>query len=302
MSAAVPGTVRHSRFAGSWYPGDAQDLKRTVEDYIARVDQPLLPDRPLGLISPHAGYVYSGQTAAYAYRQLEGRSVSTVVILAPSHRAWFDPPAVSMEAAYETPLGRVPIDRDWVEALSARIPLQPIRGDREHALEIQLPFLQVMLGSFRLVPLLVSADDPDKARQLAHALSETASQAPGAGRDLLLVASSDMHHIPDYDEVLRRDEPVVDAVAAYDLPALTRLLMDRHCSVCGRIPILVVLEACKLLGADFVRVLHHTTSGDVTGERRAGEYTVGYMAAAVFQRTSPSLPPGQPDAADAGPA
>jgi MEMO1 family protein len=295
MTAVVPGSVRRSLYAGSWYPGTEQALRRTVADYLARVDQPPVPGRLLGLISPHAGYVYSGQTAAYAYRQLEGRPVSTVVVLAPSHRTWFDTCAVSMEEAYETPLGRVPIDREWVGALADRIPLQPIRGDEEHALEIQLPFLQVMLGSFRLVPLLVSTGDPEAAWQLARALSEVASQAPSEGGGLLLVASSDMHHIPDYDEVLCRDRPVVDAVAAYDLQALTPLLMSRHCSVCGRIPILVVLHACRLLGANSVQVLHHTTSGDVTGQRRAGEYTVGYLAAAVFQRTLPSPPADRPE-------
>ena len=300
MTAASPGTVRRSVIAGSWYPGTEQALRRMVADYVARVDQPLVSGHLHGLISPHAGYVYSGQTAAYAYRQLQGRPVGTVVVLAPSHRTWFDTCAVSAEDTYETPLGRVPIDRDWVEALAGRMRLQPIRGDAEHSLEIQLPFLQIMLGSFKLVPILMSADDPELARQLARALFETAGQTPGGRGDLLLVASSDMHHIPDYDEVLRRDRPVVDAVAAYDLQALTPLLMDRHCSVCGRIPILTVLHACRLLGADAVQVLHYITSGDVTGQRRAGEYTVGYMSAAIFQRTLLSAPACQPEAKDGG--
>jgi AmmeMemoRadiSam system protein B len=290
MAAHDPCTIRPSVIAGGWYPGTEPALRRALDGYFAGVDQAPVPGRLCGLIAPHAGYAYSGQTAAHAYRQLQGRSFTTVVVLAPSHRAWFDGCAVNTEDAYETPLGRVSIDREFVEALAARTRVQPMRGDAEHAIEIQLPFLQSMLGSFRLVPILVGSDDPALPQQLARALSETAGLPPwqrgiDASTGLLLVASSDMHHIESYEEVVRRDRPVVDAVAAYDLEALTPLLTDRRCSVCGRMPILAVLHACRLLGADAVRVLHYTNSGDVTGQRRAGTYTVGYMSAAVYERT-----------------
>ena len=275
-------TIRRSVIAGSWYPGSQQGLARTVDDYLAQVGQPLISGTLLGLISPHAGYAYSGQTAAHAYHQLQGREIDTIVLIGPSHRAWVGDYAVNMEDAYETPLGLVPLDKAFLDDLEQNLPLQKIRGDAEHSLEIQLPFLQRQLDDFRLVPIMTNADDPAKARRLATALAETIRQKSREPGRVLLVASSDLHHIDNYQEVVRRDQPVVEALSAYDLDRLTTLLMAPGCSVCGRMPILTVLHAARALGADSVRVLDHTNSGDVTGQRRAGQYTVGYMAAAIY--------------------
>jgi AmmeMemoRadiSam system protein B len=261
-------------------------LAHAVDDYLARVEQPHVAGELVGLISPHAGYSYSGQTAAYAYSQLQGQKVDTIVLMGPSHRAWVGDYAVSAEDAYETPLGLVLLDRGFVDDLTGRLFVRRIDGDVEHSLEIQLPFLQRQLGEFRLVPIMMSADDPIVARQLAAALAEVARERSAAGERTILVASSDLHHIDNYDDVVRRDQPVVDAIAAYDLERLTVLLMARDCSVCGRMPILTVLHATKALGADAIQVLHHTNSGDVTGQRWPGQYTVGYMAAAVYKSSS----------------
>ncbi|MFC2046618.1 AmmeMemoRadiSam system protein B, partial [Chloroflexota bacterium] len=112
-----PKAVRRSVIAGSWYPGTEKSLTRTVDDYLSHVAPAPVSGRLLGLISPHAGYAYSGQTAAYAYRQLQSRVVDTVVILAPSHRAWMGDYAVSEENAYETPLGFVPLDQELIAVL-----------------------------------------------------------------------------------------------------------------------------------------------------------------------------------------
>jgi AmmeMemoRadiSam system protein B len=276
-------TIRPSVIAGSWYPGTAQSLARTVDGYLAAVDQPSVEGDLMGLISPHAGFAYSGQTAAYGYEQLQGRHVATVVLVGPSHRAWVDNYAVSAEDAYETPLGQVPLDSAFIAELADRVPVQRIRRDAEHSLEIQLPFLQRKLGDFGLVPILMSADEPSDARRLAAALAGIIRDRPKTDGQVLLVASSDLHHIEDYDAVVRRDGAVVEAIAAFDLERLVPLLMDPKCSVCGRMPILSVLHATRTLGADAVDVLHHTNSGDVTGRRGTGDYTVGYMAAAIYR-------------------
>jgi AmmeMemoRadiSam system protein B len=276
-------TVRRSVIAGQWYPGTRRGLARTVDDYLGRVEQQLVSGRLIGLISPHAGYTYSGQTAAYAYNQLRGRLVDTVVLMGPSHRAWVGDYAVSEADTYETPLGRVPLDQAFIADLGARLTLRRIQHDAEHSLEIQLPFLQRQLNDFRLVPIMISADTLAIAQDLAAGLAETIQQRSAGNGSVLLVASSDLHHIDNYNEVVRRDQPVVDAIAAYDLDALTPLLMAPGCSVCGRMPILAALHAAKTLGADAVQVLHHTNSGDVTGQRGAGQYTVGYMSAAIYK-------------------
>lgn len=277
-------SVRESVIAGSWYPGTESGLTRTVDEYLGRVAaEPLLPGQLIGLICPHAGYAYSGPTAAHAYHQLQGRVVDTVVLMGPSHRAWVGDYAVSAEDAYETPLGLVPLDGDFIAALATRVSLTRIRRDAEHSLEIQLPFLQRRLSNFRLVPIMMSADEPAVARRLASALVDAIREQPERLGRTLLVASSDLHHVEDYDQVVRRDRRVIDAVAAYDLETLTAALMDRHSTVCGRMPILTVFYAGQALGADKTKVLYHTNSGDVTGDRGPGQYTVGYMAAALYK-------------------
>lgn len=283
MTASRSLSTRPSVIAGTWYPGSEKSLARAVDDYFALVDQPPVAGELLGLISPHAGYIYSGQTAAYAYHQLQGRNVDTVVLIGPSHRAWVGDYAVNAEAAYETPLGRVPLDQAFIDRLAEQVSLSRFQADQEHSLEIQLPFLQRQLAEFRLVPIMMSADDPAVAQRLATALAGIIRQQAAQGKRSLLVASSDLHHIENYDQVVRRDREVVDAVAAFDLDRLTRLLLAPGCSVCGRMPILVLLHATKLLGADAVEVLYQTNSGDVTGQRRSGGYTVGYMAAAAYR-------------------
>jgi AmmeMemoRadiSam system protein B len=274
--------IRRSSIAGPWYPGTERALNSTLAGYLALVDQAPVPGKLLALISPHAGYTYSGQTAAYAYHQLAGLNVDTVVILGPSHRAWVGDYAVSSQDAYETPLGKVTLDRAFIAELNQQVSLQPVHQDAEHSLEIQLPFLQHQLGRFRLVPIMMSADRPEAARQLAAGLAQVINSRSATGQRVLIVASSDLHHIDNYDQVVQRDQPVIEAIAAYDLEALTPLLMTRDCSVCGRMPILTTLYTARELGADKVQILHQTNSGDVTGQRRPGQYTVGYMAAAIY--------------------
>jgi AmmeMemoRadiSam system protein B len=285
MASSSSQTTRRSVIAGTWYPGTEKSLAGTVDGYFTHVDQPPVAGELLGLISPHAGYAYSGQTAAYAYHQLHGQQVDTVVLIGPSHRAWVGDYAVSAEHAYETPLGRVPLDLSFIDDLAGRTPLHRLQADAEHSLEIQLPFLQRQLSAFRLVPIIMSADDPAAAQRLAAALVASIRQRAAEGHRVLLVASSDLHHIDDYDAVVLRDREVVDAVAGFDLERLTSLLMAPGCSVCGRMPILTLLHATRSLGADTVTILHQTNSGDVTGQHRAGQYTVGYMAAAVHRTT-----------------
>ncbi|MDH7484972.1 MAG: AmmeMemoRadiSam system protein B [Anaerolineae bacterium] len=271
--------VRPSAIAGSWYPGTERGLRQMLEGFFARVPEQRLQGRLLGLIAPHAGYIYSGQTAAYSYKLLEGRRYDIVVIMSPNHRAfWGADIVVSTATHYETPLGLVALDKAFIERLAERVELSGVQRDDEHSLEIQLPFLQYILGDFRLVPLMLNTDRPAVARQLGGLLAELIA-ASEAG--VLLVASTDLHHIPNYEEVVRRDRAVAEALISYDMARIEKVLTEPGCSVCGRMPVIALLEAARALGADRVQVLHQTTSGDVTGDRRPGQYTVGYLAAAV---------------------
>jgi AmmeMemoRadiSam system protein B len=270
--------VRQSIIAGSWYPGNARQLTRTVDDYLSKVEHTELGGELVGLISPHAGYAYSGQTAAYAYDQVRGKPFDVIVVVSPVHRVRVGRFAVTSAQAYETPLGQVSLDQELVGALDKLVSLNRVSYDGEHSLEIQLPFLQVALSDFALLPVMVGVSSFEAAEELGTALANVLG-----GKKAVIVASSDLHHIENYDQVVRRDQVVIDAIASLDMDRIREALSPWDCSVCGRIPIYAMLTAARQLGADRVRILHQTNSGDVTGNRTPGNYTVGYMAAAVYK-------------------
>lgn len=270
--------IRRSVIAGSWYPGTETGLRREVEGYLANVEPVDLGADPIGLISPHAGYAYSGQTAAYAYRQVEGLNYDVVAIVSPVHRMPLGRFAVTSATAYETPLGLVKLDGELVGALEEKVRINRVGRDGEHSLEIQLPFLQVALGDFCLLPVMIGESSFEAGEELGVALADVLRD-----KKALVVASTDMHHIENYDEVVRRDKVVVEAIASFDMARIKEALSPWDCSVCGRVPVYAMLTATRALGANEVKILHHTNSGDVTGIRTPGQYTVGYLAAAVYR-------------------
>jgi AmmeMemoRadiSam system protein B len=286
MDKIDPKDVRHSVVAGSWYPGTERQLRKTVQGYLDNVEKEELEGELMGLISPHAGYIYSGQVAAYAYKQLDGTSLrqtqdttyDAVVVISPVHRMPLGRFAITSAAAYETPLGLVKLDGELVSALEEKVRINRVGHDSEHSLEIQLPFLQVALGDFRLLPVMIGESSFEVGEELGTALVEVLRD-----KKALIVASTDLHHIENYDEVVRRDKVVVDAIASFDMERIKEVLSPWDCSVCGRIPVYAMLTAARALGANKVRILHHTNSGDVTGIRAPGQYTVGYLAAAVYR-------------------
>jgi MEMO1 family protein len=271
--------IRPSIIAGQWYPGNTRELTRTIERFFAQVDSTELEGTIVALISPHAGYAYSGQTAAYAYHQIRHQSFDVVVVISPVHRMPVGRFAITKADAYETPLGLLRLDHDLIESLGERIPLNRVGYDGEHSIEIQLPFLQLALGDVRLLPIMIGVSSFEAGEELGTALIQVLQ-----GRKALIVASTDLHHIEDYSAVVRRDQVVSDAIASFDMRAIRKALSPADCSVCGRIPVYATLTAAQGLGADKVKILHHTTSGDVTGIRAPGQYTVGYLAAAAYQR------------------
>jgi AmmeMemoRadiSam system protein B len=270
--------VRNPLFAGAFYPDNTRQLERQIENLLARVESTKIVGEIVGLISPHAGYIYSGQTAAYAYACVREASFDTVVVLSPLHRMPLGRFAITSASEYQTPLGTIPLDVEIVDALEHELEVERVLYDGEHSLEVQLPFLQVALNEFKLLPIMIGASSFDAGSELGSALARIL-----VDRKALIVASTDLHHIPDYSQVLRRDQTVIDALATFDLDRIKSVLSPWDCSVCGRIPVYAMLTAAKALGANSLQILHHTTSGDVTGNHTPGQYTVGYLAAAVYK-------------------
>jgi AmmeMemoRadiSam system protein B len=285
--------VRPSAIAGTWYPGTAGTLRRTVESYLDQVEPVALPGRLLALVSPHAGYAYSGPTAAHAYALLRSKPAAVsngipfqrVVLLGPLHRmirgSQLGPFMVPSESAYNTPMGDVPLDRAFIAALGERVDLTPVQMDEEHSLEIQLPFLQVTLGSFSAVPIMLGQHisepgAPARVERLAAALAEIADEGT------LLVASTDLSHLNNYGDVVRIDRRLVDLVRAFDVEELSAELQAERVQACGASGLVTALLAARKLGAKGTEVLAYAASGDVTGDKRPGTYCVGYLAAAVY--------------------
>jgi len=190
--------IRESVIAGSWYPGNASRLQREVQDYLSQASTIDLKGQLIALIAPHAGYRYSGQVAAYAYKLLGERKFSSVVVIAPSHRSYFKGVSVYDRGGYRTPLGVVPLDLELISAVKqreSRIEYVPEAHSQEHSLEIQLPFFQVLMPDAKLVPLVMGNQDFATCKWLAEAVADCVED-----RSVLVVASSDLSHFHPYKQ------------------------------------------------------------------------------------------------------
>jgi AmmeMemoRadiSam system protein B len=261
--------VRPAAVAGSFYPGDARELVSAVDSFL---DVAVLSDEPLpkALIVPHAGYVYSGATAGAAYARLTRLrgAIQRVVLLGPAHRVWVDGISVPSADAFATPLGIVPVD-DLFRRRALAFPQVRV-GDRahasEHALEVQLPFLQRVLGEFSVLPLVVGDASTDDVAQVIDAL--------WGGNETLVVVSSDLSHYHDYDTARSLDARTAAAIVAGNGDAI------RDDDACGARPVRGLLEAARHHGLD-IRLVDLRNSGDTGGDHDA---VVGYGAFTLAAR------------------
>jgi AmmeMemoRadiSam system protein B/AmmeMemoRadiSam system protein A len=272
--------TRAPQVAGQFYPADASELRRVVTDFLSRQPTPASSGKPRVLVSPHAGYRYSGPIAARAFRQVQGQHYDGVVVVGFTHRLQFDGASVDDRNSYETPLGAIPVDLEAVQFLQARDSSLRTREEAhasgEHSLEVMLPFLQVALGESKLVPILIGSASLEQAEVLAEALAALAQQG-----DYLFVFSTDLSHYHPYDEAGRIDERTVSAML-YETPqALARLFRGGHLEACGQGPILASALLAVRLGYLKPELLAYANSGDTAGDRSR---VVGYAALAMSER------------------
>lgn len=288
--------IRKSVIAGSWYPGEPAVLTKDIKAYLKKVPGNGLSGRVVGLISPHAGYLYSGQIAAYGYRLIEGQRFDSVIVIGPSHRSLFRGASVYTSGGYETPLGIVPVDSGLAERIvhnGGNINYFPQAHQQEHSIEIQLPFLQVVLGSFSFVPIVMGDQDRGACEELAGAIVKAAK-----GKKILVVGSSDLSHFHSYDRAVKLDSRVVDLVQKMDADGLLRELENGSCEACGGGPMVVTMLVAKKLGVTRSRVLKYANSGDVTGDKGR---VVGYLSAAFYvENPSKTRAFGNPSGAGKG--
>lgn len=267
-----------------WYPSDADTLRKTVETFLAEAVVADLPERPIGLICPHAGYAYSGPTAGVAYRQIVGERIPRVILLGPSHFAYVASFAVTAARYYATPLGEIPVDGAFSTKLADELDLPALWETEEHSLEVQLPFLQVALRDFRIVPILVGNASAEDCRELAALLADL-----GDPQTTLVIASSDLHHLQGWgsvDQVRQADDVVLAALETADPNHIEEVLLEEdHITVCGRMPIITAVWTTAHWGATRLEILAHTNSAEVTGQGVRSLYTVGYAAGVMYRKT-----------------
>jgi AmmeMemoRadiSam system protein B/AmmeMemoRadiSam system protein A len=273
--------IREPAVAGAFYPDKPEVLSRDVKRYLENAKKEKIEGDIVALVSPHAGYMYSGQVAAYAYKLVEGKVFDSVVVVAPSHRALFKGASIYDRGGYRTPLGIVPIDTELSKKMMERrkeIQFLPEAHSQEHSLEVQIPFLQVALRTFNLIPIVM---EPywswDTCQNLASAIAETVR-----GKNVLLVASSDLSHFHSYDEAVKLDKIVLNHIERFNPEGLNKDLRSDRCEACGGGPMISIMLAAKALGANQGKVLKYLNSGDVTGDRSR---VVGY-GAGVFYKTA----------------
>jgi len=276
------GQVRKPAVAGQFYTGDPVALSKQLTDFFKKAKKEPIPGKIIALIAPHAGYVYSGQVAAYAFKLLEGLSFETVVVISPSHIAYFPGASVYNGGAYETPLGTILVDTTLagkIADLNERIFLSDkghgfmgMRG--EHSLEVELPFLQQVLGKFKLVAIVTGDQDYATCAALGQAMTKALE-----GENALIVASSDLSHFHPYEEAVHLDNIVINHINSFDPDGLFKDLSAGVCEACGGGPIVATMIAAKGLGADKAKALKYANSGDVTGDKSG---VVGYMAAVMY--------------------
>jgi AmmeMemoRadiSam system protein B len=287
----MTSAVRTPAVAGRFYPGRAEELLREVREFTSPGKIPIETGRiaAIGCVAPHAGYIYSGGVAGAVYSRLE--IPERCVILCPNHTGKGRPLAIMAGTVWQTPLGEVAADADMGARLLRRFPaLQEDSAAHraEHAIEVQLPFLQALRPEVKIVPIAIGTSDFDVLRGLGEALADVIADRLEEDQEedheqdqdekVLIIASSDMNHY-ESDAITRvKDHKAIERVLAMDARGLWKVVMTEEISMCGFGPTIVMLTAAKILGATSATLVKYATSGDVSGDY---ESVVGYAGIIV---------------------
>lgn len=264
--------LRKPAVAGQFYPGTREQLDRTVREMAIQVPKA----RALGVLVPHAGYVYSGAVAGEVFASVD--LPRAFVILGPNHTGIGPPASIMTAGAWQMPDGDVPVDSDLAAAIlshSGVLAADDAAHAHEHSIEVQLPFLQNLAGDIRFVPICLMAGDPGSCRDVGHAV---AAAVRDAAEPVLVVASSDMTHYENSEEAERKDHMAIERMLELDADGLLETVAKHRISMCGYAPAAAMLRACRELGAGSARLVRYATSGDVSGDY---EQVVGYAGIVV---------------------
>lgn len=262
--------------AGSFYPDNPAQLENMIDQYLENAVISDFSENVIGVISPHAGYIYSGPVAGFSYKYINPLT-EIAVVLAPSHRARFNGASVIPSGVYETPLGSVDIDSAVGNALSNENYYAFIKEAHqfEHSLEVQVPFLQKVLKNFKIVPIIVGTTDLDICTELANSLANVLKNDK---RKYSIIISTDLSHYHSYDTACTIDNEFIHALKSFDAASVKSVLSSKKAEACGEGPIITGILACRILGAQHIEILKYANSGDTGGDK---SQVVGYLSAAI---------------------
>jgi len=277
--------IREPIVAGQFYPKDKNQLSATVDSLLRKSSLPEIKGEIIALIVPHAGYQFSGEVAAHAFKTLEGEQVDTVIIVGNSHHERFDGVSVFPKGVYKTPLGEVEIDSDLAQRIiqeSDRIFFRESAHQLEHSIEVEIPFLQKTLKHFKIVPILFGNSQKDDWKILGDAILKHIK-----GKNAILIASSDLSHYPPYEVAKYADKKTIDAILTGDIEHFEKTIQELQQEnlpnavtfACGSDAIKTVMYVARQLGASEIKLLKYANSGDSTGDKNR---VVGYSAIGFF--------------------
>jgi len=281
-SGAAEQKVRQAAVAGSFYPADPKELSQMIDDLLGKATPPPVDGEILAAVAPHAGYPYSGPVAAWTYAALRGHKYARVVVIAPSHYVAFGFTSIYGGDAYATPLGLVPVDKEFARRLAKMSPTMQLsdKGHQstadapEHSVEVELPWLQKVLGNFELVPIVMGDQSYESSRALGVALAQMIRNDVKDG-DTLVLASSDLSHYHPYGDAETIDHKTLHALEAWDYLSMSRNFETRVWEACGGAPIVAAMIYAERMGANKAEVLRYANSGDTSGDHSR---VVGYSA------------------------
>lgn len=277
VSPGCAEDVKEPAATGIFYPSDKNELKQMIDGFLSKAEISKNPGRLVVLISPHAGYLYSGQVAAYGYKEIKDNNIKKVILIGPAHYAGIKGASVYTKGSFRTPLGEVKINRDLAERLlneAADVRFLPDAYEKEHSLENQLPFLQSVLRDFTIIPILVGSLNRQTFEHLTSRLTEILDE------NTIIVASSDLSHYHDYATAKEMDTRVISAIGRISLRDTETLLRLGESELCGGLPVLVAMEVARRAGANTGVVFKYANSGDVTGDK---DRVVGYSSIGLFK-------------------
>jgi len=272
--------IKQPNVAGAFYPDNPQELSLMIDGFIENAKPEPVEGEIFALISPHAGYGFSGQVAAYGYKLIKNKSYKTVIVIGPSHQYGFSGVSIYPEGKFRTPLGDLEIDKEFTQKLLYKdkdIFFEPLAFQKEHSVEVQLPFLQKVLSDFKIVPIVMGDSPLSTCQKLASLLKE----AIGNRKDVLVVASTDMYHGYDYQEAEIIDNLTLSYLKDMNAEGLYYGLREAKLQLCGGFGVVSTLILAKDLGHNKVKVLKYTNSAEVTGKKIKGIWTVGYSSCVI---------------------